>query len=63
MPKGYNEMKRSSFNPNFWGCPFCDWPLQPDQHEKDNGGMTCACGKWIVLPEPPIPPKEAREKE
>ena len=49
-------MKRSAFNPDFWGCPYCDWPLEPDQYEADERGMYCACGAWVTLPDPPIPP-------
>lgn len=56
-------LKRSSFNPVYWGCPHCDWPLQPDQHEKENGGLACACGAWVILPEPPVPPTPERPNE
>ncbi len=53
---------RSSFNPAFWGCPHCDWPLEPDQSQKDDLCMECACGRWVVLPEPPIPPPPPPER-
>ncbi len=55
--------KRSSFNPAYWGCPHCDWPLQPNQIDIGNGGLACACGAWVVLPEPPIPPKEGGKND
>jgi hypothetical protein len=56
-------MKRSSVNPNFWGCPFCDWPLEPDDIDIQNGGLECACGAWVELPDPPIPEKKGNKNE
>lgn len=53
-------MKPSEFDPKFYGCPRCGWPLDPTTGEwEDMGGVTCACGAFVALPDPPIPPSEA----
>ena len=43
-------LKPSSFDNRYWGCPNCDWPLNPEDDQGD-GGVTCACGGWVPLPE------------
>ncbi len=50
-------MKPSSFDPKFYGCPVCDWPLDPTtgEWEDTGGGVTCACGVFVPLPDPPQP--------
>lgn len=48
-------LKRSEFDCSKWGCPVCDWPLLPDEQDIELGGMTCACGAWVVLPDKPFP--------
>jgi hypothetical protein len=50
------RLKPSSFDPNFFGCPKCDYPLDPTTGEwEDTGGVTCACGGFVPLPDPPQP--------
>lgn len=51
-------MKPSSLNPNLYGCPKCDCPLDPTAGEwEDTGcGVTCACGIFVAMPDPPQPP-------
>lgn len=50
-------MKPSSFDPNYYGCPRCGWPLDHDTGEwEDTGGVTCACGGFVPLPDIPVPP-------
>lgn len=49
---------RSPFNRAFWGCPFCEWPLEPDQYGADERCMPCVCGAFVELPNPPIPPEK-----
>lgn len=49
-------MGPSSFDERFFGCPRCDWPLNPFTGEfEDSGGVTCACGGFVPLPDPPQP--------
>lgn len=55
----------SPYDPRFWGCPRCDgWPLNPADDQGD-GGITCTCGVWVPLPDPPNqtppPPKKKGE--
>lgn len=48
----------SEFDPNYYGCPKpgCDWPLAHDTGEwEDTGGVTCACGAFVPLPDIPVP--------
>jgi hypothetical protein len=47
----------SSFDKNFYGCPRCDWPLDPTEGEwEEMGGVTCPCGGFVPLPDIPVPP-------
>jgi hypothetical protein len=49
-------MKPSSFDTRYYGCPVCDWPLNPFTGEyEDSGGVTCGCGGFVPLPDPPQP--------
>lgn len=49
-----SKLKASSFNRDFYGCPKCDWPLDPHTGEwEDTGGVTCACGAFVSLPSNP----------
>lgn len=52
-------LKPSGFDPDFYGCPKsnCDWPLDPTMGEWEDtgGGVTCACGAFVPLPDIPVP--------
>jgi hypothetical protein len=54
----------SSFDEKYWGCPRCEWPLNPED-DRGDGGVTCACGAWVPLPDPPQPrpPRKVEAKE
>jgi hypothetical protein len=50
-------LEPSEFDQNKYGCPRCGFPLDPDTGEwEDTGGVTCACGGFVPLPDIPVPP-------
>ncbi|MHC4397139.1 MAG: hypothetical protein ACYS1A_15980 [Planctomycetota bacterium] len=55
-------LKPSRFDSRYYGCPRCDWPLNPADDCGD-GGVTCACGAWVPLPDPPQPQQQSRKVE
>lgn len=61
-------LKPSGFDPKYYGCPSpgCDWPLDPTtgEYEDTAGGVTCACGAFVALPDPPMPqpPKDGQKR-
>lgn len=49
-------LKPSDFDPNKYACPRCTFPLDHDTGEwEDTGGVTCACGRFVPLPDIPVP--------
>lgn len=52
IPNPQPQLSPSEFDADKWGCPRCDWPLDPADDMGD-GGVTCACGAWVPLPDPP----------
>lgn len=52
IPNPQPQLTRSKIDPAKWGCPRCGWPLDP-QDDIGDGGVTCPCGGWVPLPDPP----------
>jgi len=57
-------MKPSRIDKDFYGCPKCGFPLnvQNDNELEYTGGLTCACGVFVSLPDIPVPPKSKYRK-
>jgi hypothetical protein len=52
------QLKPSLIDPKYYGCPRCGWPMNIDEDPgksefEDTGGMTCPCGGFVSLPDPP----------